>query len=385
MFGLSLCHKQSQFLSQRIEMEQSLNLFISQKIELVQSHNLYLKKEDTCKKLYKNAFKNKKVNYFIFKGVKIEAAFISRADIEKCGPMGEKLLSYGAAFSHVLYSSLEAFFSGTKIAMARGSWLIFFVEDYYKEKVPMKFIKLHLIHEQTEKIFLGDHTRASKVEFSVAAEWQCLLSYCRFIHRNCPTKYYSILYQNGTLELPEESEGEREMFKNSLWEIYKATAFVYLSNTLEIFEEYSREFPFSVLKRLKEEKKGLDMMRGVISNRMREIASAHKSIFPSLSEHVEQIKNELNSLIGEMCLTLAYPGPFYLGKLWREGIVEIDDTFVKMLQKKKAFKGDQFVFDEMEASGNNGSLPADGVLSRNFEKDIIPLIWQAREDCFESH
>src|SRR3990167_6736974 len=110
-------------LEQRLRLEQELeqSLLIVHRIAL--TLKMYQRREQALTTLYRKAVERGSVRRYDKHGMQFEFALVRRHEVP--AELRDQL-----AFSHCLFRAFDALFGGTRFALARGSWLLFVVEDF---------------------------------------------------------------------------------------------------------------------------------------------------------------------------------------------------------------------------------------------------------------
>lgn len=352
MMSLSLVCSQALELRQSLECSLEQSLIVKQELKL--ELKLYLEREDVCTKLYKDALKKGNVRQYDGHGMIFEFALVQKKEVpvwiyEKCGH----------AFSHCLMRGWDCLIGGEKYAMAKGSWLLFVICDFYAE-MPQKSIEYAAVHERGEMVTLGDHNLASKLEFAIAAEEKNLRWYMGWIETQCPEKFADVFSYQTHLDLPASDEFQLilEIFQESD-EAQKVR---------RLIEEF--DWPYTILQRLSKYKKANEEI-AVILNAAFDAATIFASHATSpLPETVKKIRQEIrnglraiseNGLKKSISLVRA-------NEVWRHRRSELDDEFVKMRNRREELLGEKDYLSEVVQADLSGGLPLDCELSPEFEK-----------------
>jgi len=142
----------------------------------------------------------------------------------------------GLGFAHCMYNPFEALFFGKKVALAKGNWVLFIVED----KIPTDLKDFVAIHERGEEISLGDHYFSSQLEFALTKKRNSVMDYVRFVDRESPEKFTDLTQKVNFPILPQELIGFlTEQGKRSELELERAE---------QLIEKYP--LPYIVLRKI---------------------------------------------------------------------------------------------------------------------------------------
>ena len=337
MLGLSL--RLSQQLTQREELEMALyqNCVVLQSLQL--QLRQYQKRESTFTRLYKRALEKGKVSLYNKHGMKFEYALVSSRDVH------EYIEKYGYAFSHCLFNAFDAFLYGKHHALSRGSWLLFVVEDLFPND---SFKEYAAVHERGEQVTVGDHTAATKLEFSVAKKERQLGEYMSWIEASYPGKFSDVFNYQTHVALP-QSETFQEILEKSL-----------LSEEAQVVQELiqSFEWPRIVLDKLMQYKKKNDRIRTIIVTAFRAtedcfIHSSGKTIKETIDRAHAVFRNELSCVKKEdLMIYASIPA---LSASWEELFRNLGDFFFSYLDKRKRY--DSSYMDQVIEAGVSGSFP----------------------------
>tara|TARA_Y100000310_G_scaffold339688_1_gene433166 strand:+ start:18630 stop:19325 length:696 start_codon:yes stop_codon:yes gene_type:complete len=173
---------------------------LEQELKLVPSLTLeqHLEKEEIIHRVIEWTEENKAWRNFRKDGFNFSYGSVP---YEVAQPISDEL---GYAFAHCFYDQFEALIKGKKIALARGDWTLFVVND----KVPKEFVDFAAIHERGEELSLGNHNFASKLEFALANKRGKLNEYLTFISKMYPDKNIDVFREleqdSGISNVPQE-------------------------------------------------------------------------------------------------------------------------------------------------------------------------------------
>jgi len=190
MMRMELSQRQETRLDLEQKIEQKLNQQITFKMELA----LHLEHEDFINGLIRWASDNSTWTKYNEGGFNFDYA---RVPYELAKPIADIA---GFGFAHCRYDPFDALINGKKIALARGAWSLFVVDD----KVPDEFKPFVALHERGEQISSGDHYFASQLEFASAASERLVKPYLKFIEKEAPTKFVDLTQKVLFPIIPEE-------------------------------------------------------------------------------------------------------------------------------------------------------------------------------------
>jgi hypothetical protein len=204
MMGLGLSLAPEMKLEQNLELEQKLEQKLEQQAKLEITLEQYLTREDFIHGLIRYADENKtwaKFDKDGFNFVYAELPYSIAAPIaDNCGP----------GFSHCMYDSFEALFSGKKVALAKGDWTLFVVKD----QIPKNLADFVALHERGEELSKGNHYFATQLEFADVGKKGKLNEYVKWIDKTMPSKFIDltqkVLYPILPEDLREYLESERK-------------------------------------------------------------------------------------------------------------------------------------------------------------------------------
>lgn len=359
-FGMSLgcCLSQSQSLSMREALEARLTqkMIQTQKEKLILELRLYQKREDEFKKLYARALKNKMVYQYDRHGLKFEFACLKRTWLS-----GNLLREGHCGFAHALYNPWEALFFGTKVALARASWLIFTVPDFFKPvMMPPDIVRYVAVHEHGEEVTLGEHDLATKLEFSVSKNEGKIKSYVCWLEENCPTKFVDVFSYQPTLVLPDSEEFQQELEMRSQAE--------YATHVRKMIEGF--EWPYSLLQKLsryqKESEKARSLVFGAFTNQAMQVDyySSDLSVQDAVSLMRAGLIKTLIERVGIKSRLICVPDA--QGTFGETIYGSLTQAFFKWLARRKECLELRHMNNEYAAevaSLGVNMFPADGVLS----------------------
>jgi hypothetical protein len=145
--SMRLGHGMSLEQSLALEMRQTLEQRLYQSLTVIQlvrlELSLYREREQAFTRLYEKALNTGKVRTYNKHGLNFEYALVSVNDLPKSFEGNLEM-----AFSHCLYDKLEAELFGKLYALARGSWLLFVVEDMYPS-IPFEWLELACMRKES--------------------------------------------------------------------------------------------------------------------------------------------------------------------------------------------------------------------------------------------
>lgn len=285
MLGMSMRLDVSQQLSLRQTLEAQLAVQMSITQKLVLELRLYLKREDECKRLYADALERGDVHQYQGHGLTFEYARVRREEVPS-----HILNLCGCGFAHCLYNGWDALLGGTKFAMARGSWLLFVVADYFAPVgFPEEFLQYIAVHEHGEEVTLGEHHLATKLEFAVAKRERKLARYIDWLESHSPGKFTDVFSHHSRIELPDSNEFQRLLEKASRSE--------HATRVRQMIENF--EWPAATLQKLdRYEKQGRELQQALITalTRLTQFANDLPISWP-LPEAKENICQQLTAVV----------------------------------------------------------------------------------------
>lgn len=234
--GFSMSLRMSPQLSMRQTMECKLTQEMRIEQKMVLEMRMYLEREDVCTKLYQKALARGDVQQYNGYGLTFEYARVKRHEVPK-----DILDSCGCGFAHCLFNVWEALLGGSKYAMARGSWLLFVVTDFFSPiEFPEEFVRYVAVHEHGEQVTLGEHHLATKLEFAVSKLERRLADYVVWIEHTFPGKFADVFSHQTRIVLPDSAEFQKVLEMASRQE--------YAARVRQMIEEF--EWPAATLRRL---------------------------------------------------------------------------------------------------------------------------------------
>lgn len=358
--GLSMTLSVSQALTLREVMTATLDhsLMVRQKIMIMLE--LYLKREDELKKLYTKALGRGDVKLYQGHGLKFEYAMVNKGEVPS-----HILQECGSAFSHVLYNGLEAFFFGRKYAMARGSWLLFVVRDYYLHTPPV-FLEYWAVHERGEQVTLGNHNLATKLEFSIAAKEKKIRHYIQWLEENSPDHLANVFAYQMHLELPDDQDFQK-LLQLSLQ-----------TEEVRLIRQYIDEFewPYSLLQKLTT----YDKNNTAITQSLRKVQNSICYYIENSGGDLEQTLTHIQKLMAvnfqNMSSLRKYLSDIRQAQTWQECLSQISSKMSKKLSHQsdlineidEKHPGSKAAYVEMlvKLGLERESLPKQGV----FDQDL---------------
>ena len=362
--GMSLQLRQSPRLEQRqsLEHRQKLEARLEQTLTIHQSLALtleqYLAQEDLVTGLYKKALKEDRVGLYKGHGMEFEVACVSVEELP------ERLRRYGMAFSHCLYNVFDEFIGGTKYALSRGSWLLFVVYDMHPGTTT-DYLGYAAVHERGEQVTLGDHNRASLLEFAVARAEKKLKAYMRWLEKHCPEKFADVFEYHTHLDFPDDA-GFRAAVE-AMAETDEARA------VLDLIERF--EWPISLLRKLEAYKKRGDEIAGVVSRALTVAEMAVDDLGGTVAERVAKLRELIREGLRPLKASghIRYANTSRNQELWREQWRRVSQAFQKRLVARSRAIDQSAYVDELGAAGAEQGMPTDGVLSPHLEEVLRSL------------
>jgi hypothetical protein len=179
---------------QRLELELALEQKLTQQTKLEVTLAQYLAQEDVIKGLIRWTDENKQWVTFDRGGFNFTYGLVP---YKLAQPIADK---YGGGFAHCVYEQFDALVNGREVALARGDWMLFVVEDM----IPREFRDFTALHERGEELSLGNHYFASQLEFAHVAKKRKVRDYNRFIDEECPSKFVDLTEEVSHPVLPVE-------------------------------------------------------------------------------------------------------------------------------------------------------------------------------------
>lgn len=245
--GMGMYMTMSPKLSMRQEMVCRLKQTMRIEQKMIMALRLYQVREDECKRMYGKALKRGDVRQYEAHGLKFEYARVYRKEvpthiIDECG----------CGFAHCLYSGWDALLGGTKYAMARGSWLLFVVSDYFKPvEFPLEFLSYVAVHEHGEEVTLGEHHLATKLEFAVSKLERKLGKYVDWLEGTSPVKFTDVFSHQTRIVLPDSPEFQRML--------EAASQSDYATRVRRMIERF--EWPAATLQKLRQHEKHSSLLQ----------------------------------------------------------------------------------------------------------------------------
>lgn len=196
-FNLSLSPVLTQRQEMEMRLEQSLPHKQVQKLELT----LYMEREEEFKKLFRQALERDDICQYEKHGLHFQYARVQKQEV----PFAAQGL--GCGFAHCLYDQWDVLFYGHKVALARGSWLLFVVTDYFHpHDFPAAYAEYVAVHEHGEEVTLGEHDLATRLEFSIAKKERKLTRYLTWLEEQAVEKFTDVFSKQTCLVLPDKEE-----------------------------------------------------------------------------------------------------------------------------------------------------------------------------------
>lgn len=353
-YGCSLSFQ----LSQRQQLENSLEIEVYHEIAL--SLEFYQEKEKVFTKAYQKALDQGSVYEYKKHGIEFQYALVSKEYLPEgiCNQVGH-------AFAHCLYNAFDAMFCGRKYAMSRGSWLLFVIKDAYSEPLPLKAIELAAVHECGEMITLGDHNKASKLEFAVAKKEGKLTWYMNWIEATCPAKFADVFSYQVHTSMPDDDEIGRileELQSSASWQ-----------EACEIIEGF--EWPHRILQRLVKYNDGNEKIEQIIAQVLvvvKEVCVLGSSVKSVMDELEEKSSAVLQEIIDKKLVHYAsYPR---LQAAWQAMRKNANDEILEYINARKEVISNQEYLEEVLALGKDPGLPKTGAFSTAFDDVIKHLL-----------
>jgi hypothetical protein len=364
--GMCLSLQQSQALTLRQTMEerliQDMRITQVQKLELKQ----YLEREDSFKRLYRDALKDGRVAGYNKHGLKFEFALVGKKELEGSIRGGDS-----CGYAHVLYDPWEALFHGQKIAMARGSWLLFVVPDFFAPIVmPKDIIQFVAVHEHGEEITLGQHYLATKLEFAVSRNERKIAPYLLWLENNYTAKFVDVFSNATRIVLPDSDEFQRELELRSKAE--------YAKRVREMIEGF--EWPFRALQKMSLFQKRSKDVQGLILGVYTSIAHRLSEAMPidaNIGSVVKALRDEITDLLRKRAKPLShYICASNLQGAYREVRPVLVKAFDQLRNSRRAMldgRGELARFVEEIASLGTSGFPSDGVFSSDIKEVLSAL------------
>lgn len=345
--GMRLMQSQALSLRQEVLARLELGLRIKQGLRL--TLRLYLKREEFFTGLYGEALEHRMVQQYQKHGMRFEYALVDAKKVAH-------LKQYGMAFSHCLYNPFDAFFSGRKYALARGTWLLFVVRDMYP-KMPQQFLEYAAVHERGEQVTLGEHHLATKLEFAIAQKERKLREYMAWIEQSCPEKFADVFSYQRHVELPESEELDKAL------EIFASSE---EARTIKRFIEYF-EWPSSVLRKLDWYHAQNNAAITVLNHSFQAAHAALHQHTTSIAEIVHAARCVLEEGLALVRVAQHCLSAVRMEEFWGSARKELGAEFLKMLQPRQ----DDPAYIEQIAEANIArDLPHDGALALSFQEAL---------------
>lgn len=280
MMSMSLRLEQKQELKQKQELQQK------QKLKQTISLKQYQTYEPIIEGLIKYAYEKDKWVDFSKDGFNFNYALVPY-DLAK--PIAKE---YGPAFAYCKFDPWEAIFRGKKVALAKGDWIKFVVED----KVPEEVRDYVAIHERGEELSLGNHYFASKLEFAYASKKKDTKKYIDYIDNNLPSKFVDLEEKVLFPILPQEL----------IDFITEQNVSPQKENELNISEEMIEEYPIpnKIIKRMNQYSKQTDLVCKQIESCIPRIQKNMFNMMSAGSDKIYTLQELVNCVNEEISYTI---------------------------------------------------------------------------------
>ena len=352
--GMSMSIVQSQSLSLRQVMESKLQQTVTQKVVLEMRQ--YLQREDKSKKLYQRALERGDVRQYDGHGLPFEYARIQKQDLEELE--ATHLLDLGCGFAHCLYSGWDGFFFGKKMAMAKGSWLLFVVTDFFSVPFPEEYIQYVAIHEHGEEVTLGEHNLAIKLEFAIAKREQKISRYVCWWEEHSLVRFVDVFSHQSVIVLPDSEEFQEMLELKSKAE--------YAQRVRTMIEDFS--WPYRVLQKLSRYNKLSQEVEGRLMGGLSVTVKAAQDLTlrHSISEALEILEAALEPFLRTAQENSQYICWPRLKEKYRELRRDVVAAFDVYCQQRIGMLLEEPQDEQVEKELNTlpaGGLPQDGILS----------------------
>lgn len=342
-------------LTQRQRLEENLY----QELKIVQKPRLrlelYRDRQNFLTRLYAQALKKNRVFKYQKHGMEFEYALISRQAVP-----AEIWQNAGLAFSHCLINKWDKIILGRKVALARGSWLLFVIEDYFPEKkLPAKVIEYLAVHEYGEMATLGDHNLASKLEFAIAAQEKKLSWYMYWIEKYYPSKFAEIFSYQIHLVVPETDQWEE------VSQLFTTSAAV--NHVLDLINNFN--WPVDLLHYLNKHRIVNQKVLALVINSLDQAKLQARQAGLPFAQIIMLVETEIRVGLEVVVINkwLKYINPDMIQEIWQQKRAELDLVFAKTRELRRGyFKNSNDFADELLSATSKGELPKDGYFSFSF-------------------
>jgi hypothetical protein len=343
-------------LEQRLVMLQRLEATLSMRTELRLALALYKRREDLLTRVYRAALKRGDVREYNAHGMRFEFALISRREVPKDLGLEDHL-----AFSHCLYRGLDALLFGKRYALAKGSWLLFVVQDMFPD-IPEAYLSYAAVHERGEQVTLGDHNLASKLEFAIAAKERNLTAYMAWVEEWYPAKFADIFSYQTHLALPDEDE-----FQEVLSAFLESDESALVRSLIESFE-----WPTSLLRTLETYRQRNEQVIEILDRMFRtaEVFAAERTFtLPVIVKRMrETLERDLRSIIDAG--HLPYCSFSRLQERYEALRYQLANVFAETRMHRQQVLPQLRFTDEIVEAGIESGLPEGSVFVSNFRNAL---------------
>lgn len=352
MMGLRLDMSQSLTMEQRCRLEQSLeaNLLVVQECRTALIHE-HRKQEEICTRIYRRALRHGRVFRYEKHGILFEYALVSKREV----PAAIQRFC-GHAFSHCLYDNFTAMFCGRGAALARGSWLLFVISDFYPD-MPQEAIEYAAVHERGEMVTLGDHTLARKLEFGIAAREKKLQLYLEWAQRHCPSLIGDAYSYEVHTAVPDD-----EAMQASIQAFLSSEEAQHIRDLINEIE-----WPMSVLRRMERYRSTNELISGIMQ-RACEVAEQSCSGNRRVLDVVDEIRTLLSASLKDITPEMRdVLNPARQNDFWYRFRTKLETRFLAWCNiHRQALSAAEYAQEMLDAKVGRG-LPTDGVLSMKVE------------------
>lgn len=354
--------RQSQRLEMRAILEQRLTQAMrcemTQKLEM----RMYLRREDECKKLYEKALERGDVHAYQGHGLTFEYARVRRAELPR-----DVAAMHSCGFAHCLFSTWEALLFGKQIALARGSWLLFVVPDFFEPAMPETYLQYVAVHEHGEEATLGQHDLATKLEFAISKQEREITRYLQWLEDRYPEKFTDVFANQTRIVLPDSDEFQAVLNLRSQAE--------YAQRVREMIEGF--EWPYRLLQKLslyeRKSRDVEDLIRKACASAVNIAGGMPTSM--ALSEVVGKVREVLAAYlrpVKEGARFICWPRA---KEVYREARSSIATAFDHTRERRKRHleEDPSSYVRELQSLGGAGVLPLDGVLATKLDDALAAV------------
>lgn len=366
--GMSMGQSLSQQLNLRQAMEQRVEMAMKIGQRMVLELSLYSRREEVFKQLYAQSLERGDVRVYRGHGLNFEYARLKREELPQ-----SLIDERSCGFAHCLYNVWDTMVFGRKIALAKGTWLLFTVPDFFSPLLfPDCYVEYVAVHEHGEEVTLGEHHLATKLEFAISQRDRKIAPYVQWLENHYPEKFSDVFSNQTRVILPDSQEFQQMLELKAKEE--------YAVNVRRMVEGF--EWPFKILQKLSlyehkgREAEALALRMCVVVGDIAKSLSGDLPIPDAMAKLSAAMRMYLLK-VKDQRRFICWPR---INPSYRDARGRLADGFAIYRQKRSDALNEQFgpqganVFvEEIGQLQGGGNLPTTGIFSPRLEEAITAL------------